>query len=195
MKAARALLVAVLLGVGGCADAPAGTTAPPAGTTAPPATASSATTSFGGTDLAWIEISIAMDEQLLPLLELVPERSGSPGVQALATQVKAFTDAELSTLRLLRDQAGLPPVNPHKGMPMPGMVQADQVAKAAKMVGPEFDKFVVAQIKGHLDQSQSLARSENQSGVEAQTRSLALQVLRTRKEALSTVKDAEARPR
>jgi uncharacterized protein (DUF305 family) len=188
----RALLIAGLLALAGapgaCATAPA-----PAGTTAPPpATASSAASSFGGTDLAWIEISIAMDEQLLPLLELVPERSGSAGVQALATQVKAFTDAELNTLRQLRDQAGLPPVNPHKGMPMPGMVQAAHVATAAKMVGREFDEFVVARIKGHLDQSQDLARGENQSGVDPQTRSLALQVLRTRTEALSTLKEADA---
>jgi uncharacterized protein (DUF305 family) len=186
VKAVRALAVAALLSLAGCT-----TTTSPATTAPPAASAPAQTAGFGGTDLAWIEISIAMDEQLLPLLQLVPDRSGSAAVQALATQVKAFTDAELSTLHQLRDRAGLPPGNPHEGMPMPGMVQAGQVAEAAKLVGPEFDTFVVTQIKGHLDQSQSLARSEDQSGVEAQTRSLALQVLRTRTEALSTLKKAQ----
>ncbi|NMO51247.1 DUF305 domain-containing protein [Actinoplanes sp. TBRC 11911] len=187
MNAVRAFAVAAVLALAGCST----TTSP--GTSQPPTTSSAPaqTAGFGGTDLAWIEINIAMDEQLLPLLELVPDRSGSAAVQALATQVKAFTDAELSTLRQLRDQAGLPAENPHEGMPMPGMVQADQVAKAAKLVGPEFDAYVVTQIKGYLDQSQSLARSEDQSGVEAQTRSLALQVLRTRTEALSTLKKTQ----
>nr|WP_296066467.1 DUF305 domain-containing protein [uncultured Actinoplanes sp.] len=188
VKAFRALLAAGVLGLAGCSTQPQGPAAPPP---AASSAAASPTVSFGGTDLAWIEINIAMDEQLKPLLDLVPSRSGSPAVQALATQVSAFTDAELSVLRELRDQAGLPPVNPHQGMPMPGMVTADQVAKASKLVGREFDKLVVDQIKGHLDQSRSLAHSEDQSGVEQQTRSLALQVLRTREQALSTLKKAQ----
>jgi uncharacterized protein (DUF305 family) len=188
VNAFRALLLASVLGLAACSATPAGSAAPPA---AASSVVAPSTAGFGGTDLAWIEINIAMDEQLLPLLELVPSRSGSPHVQALAAQVSAFTDAELSVLRGLRDQAGLPAVNPHQGMPMPGMVATDQVTKASKLVGPEFDKLVVSQIKGHLDQSQSLARSEDQSGVEQQTRSLALQVLRTREQALSTLKKAQ----
>ena len=188
MNAFRALVVAGVLGLAGCSGSPSGSAAPPAA--ASPAAASSAA-DFGGTDLAWIEINIAMDEQLQPLLQLVPGHSGSPQVQALAAQVSAFTDAELGVLRGLRDQAGLPPVNPHAGMPMPGMVATDQVTKASKLVGREFDKLVVGQIRGHLEQSQSLARSEDQSGVEQQTRGLALQVLRTREQALSTVKAAQ----
>ena len=188
MNAFRALLLVGLLALAaGCGPTSSEATSPPAAASAP-----ASTPGFGGTDLAWIEINIAMDEQLLPLLDLVPDRSGSAGVQALATQVKAFTDAELSTLRQLHGQAGLPDGNPHEGMPMPGMVQAAQVDKAAKMVGPEFDQFFLTQVKGHLDQSQQLARSEDQSGVEAQTRSLALQVLRTRKEALSSLNAADA---
>jgi uncharacterized protein (DUF305 family) len=187
VNAFRALLLVGLLVLAGCGPTSSEATSPPA-TAGAPASAPG----FGGTDLAWVEINIAMDEQLVPLLDLVPDRSGSAGVQALATQVKAFTDAELSTLRQLHDQAGLPDGNPHEGMPMPGMVQAAQVEKAAKMVGPEFDQFFLTQVKGHLDQSQQLARSEDQSGVEAQTRSLALQVLRTRKEALSTLSEADA---
>src|SRR5689334_10050097 len=99
----RVLLAGLLgLGLAGCK----GSAAAP-----PPAPATTAASQFGGTDLAWIEINIAMDEQLLPLLQIVPERSGSPAVQALAAQVKAFTDAELTELRALHDQAALPSVN------------------------------------------------------------------------------------
>jgi uncharacterized protein (DUF305 family) len=179
---ARAALVCALAvtGTAGCA----GSGNDPA--TAP---ATTAATRFGGTDLAWIEINIAMDEQLLPLLDLVPQRSGSPAVQALAQQVKAFTTDELATLRALHDQAGLPSVNPHEGMPMPGMVTPDDVAAAAKQTGKPFDATVVKSIKAHLDQSQNLAGSEDKSGVEPQTRALALQVRRTREAALSTLRE------
>lgn len=150
--------------------------------------APAAVTPFGGTDLAWIEINIAMDEQLLPLLELVPQRSGSSDLQGLALQVQAFTTAELTTLRALHDQAGLSPVNPHEGMEMPGMVTPQQVTDAQALTGKAFDADVIKAIEAHLEQSQNLAESENKSGVEPQTRALALQVLRTRDAALTTAK-------
>jgi uncharacterized protein (DUF305 family) len=176
---ARLVLVALLAaaGLAGCRNAQPGAQETPAATTA---------TQFGGTDLAWIQINIAMDEQLLPLLELVPQRSGSPGLQALALQVQAFTSAELSTLRSLRGQAGLPPANPHQGMAMPGMVTPQQVTDAQALTGKPFDADVIKVIRAHLEQSQNLAESEDKSGVEPQTRALALQVLRTRDAALTT---------
>jgi uncharacterized protein (DUF305 family) len=181
---ARVLLVVALLcvpGLAACNRAGGPPDAAPAVTTA---------SQFGGTDLAWIEINIALDEELLPLLELVPQHSGSPEVQALALQVQAFTNAELTALRELHDQAGLPKVNPHKGMPMPGMVTPDMVSKAAKLTGKSFDTLVLKALQDHLDQSQDLASSEDKSGVEPQTRALALQVIRTRQAALSSMKSA-----
>jgi uncharacterized protein (DUF305 family) len=180
---ARVLLAGVL-GLAGCA-APA---ADPA-----PASAPTAATQFGGTDLAWIEINIAMDEELSPLLALVPQHSGSPQVQAVALQVQAFTEAELTDFRALRDQAGLPATNSHKNMPMPGMVTPDQVVKAGKLNGRPFDTMVLSAMEDHLQQSEQLAGSEDKSGVEPQTRTLALQVLRTRQAALASLKDASAK--
>ena len=181
MKAiARVLVIGLLLGPGlaGCnntgddpADSPVATTA----------------SQFGGTDLAWIELNIAMDEELLPLLELVPERSGSSDVQALALQVQAFTTAELSSLRQLHDQAGLPAENPHKGMEMPGMVTPEQVTQASSLTGKSFDALVLQAMQAHLEQGQNLAASEDKSGVEPQTRALALQVERTHDVALATI--------
>ena len=182
MRAIPRLLLVGLLATGG----PAGckSSAPEAADTPAATTASQ----FGGTDLAWIEINIAMDEQLLPLLELVPQHSGSPDLQALALQVQAFTTAELTALRALRDQAGLPAANPHEGMEMPGMVTPQQVTDAQALTGEPFDADVVKVIEAHLEESQNLAESEDKSGVEPQTRALALQVLRTREVALTTAK-------
>ena len=178
---ARLLLVGLMAaaGLAGCRSSPSGADSAPAPTTA---------SQFGGTDLAWIEINIAMDEQLLPLLQLVPQRSGSPDLQALALQVQAFTTAELTTLHALHDQAGLSSVNPHKGMEMPGMVTPQEVTDAQALTGKAFDADVIKAIQAHLEQSQNLAESEDKSGVEPQTRALALQVLRTRDVALTTAK-------
>lgn len=189
MKAFPRLLLVGVLGLAGCsATGSDAATTPSAGASAAPVAAAG----FGGTDLAWIEINIAMDEQVLPLLTLVPKRTTTPATLAMAVQVKAFTEAELGILRQLHARAGLPDENPHEGMPMPGMVTAEQVREAASLAGAAFDETVIKHIRAHLEQSESLARSEEKSGVEPQTRDLALQILRTRGVALSTMPSTPA---
>lgn len=171
------VLTTALTGVAGCQK----TTADPK----PAAVAPSA--NFGGTDLAWIEITIAMDEQLRPLLALVPKQTTDPQVQALAKQVQGFTDTELTQLRALRDEARLPSENPHEGMTMPGMVSADTVTQAAKLTGPAFDQLVRDQIKAHLKQGENLAESEEKAGIEPRVRALASSVIHTRTQALGSI--------
>jgi uncharacterized protein (DUF305 family) len=172
-------LTATLLGLPGCSA----TTGAPA----QPASPARSAVAFGGTDLAWIEINIAMDEELLPLLALTSGHGRDAAVKALASQVKGFTDAELNTLRALHDQAGLPAENPHEGMPMPGMVTPELVDQAAALSGTAFDALLVKQIRAHLQQGAKLAESESKSGIEAQTLALAAQVLSTRTKVLSTI--------
>ena len=154
----------------------------------PAAPVKTSAANFGGTDLAWIEITIAMDEQLQPLLALVPAHASQPGVKATAQQVKTFTDSELTRLRALHDEAGLSPVNPHEGMPMPGMVTPDQVTAAAKLDGAAFDTELVTRLREHLKQGESLAHSELTAGQETRTRNLATDVLSTRSAALDALK-------
>jgi uncharacterized protein (DUF305 family) len=186
----RALLrfgvAAAVLTVAGCSDGTASTQ----GVTAPaPALSAGQAGFFGGTDLAWIEINIAMDEQLLPLLALAPAKGSDPAVRAYAAAVESFTNAELATLRMLHDQARLPAENPHEGMPMPGMVTPEQVTAAQATGGASFDKTVVELIEAHLTQGTSLATSETKAGVEPQTLALAATVLSTRAKALKDAKD------
>ena len=172
------VLTTALTGVAGCQRT----------TAAPKPAAVTPSANFGGTDLAWVEITIAMDEQLRPLLALVPKQSTDPRVQALARQVQGFTDTELTQLRALHDEARLPAQNPHEGMQMPGMVSADTVAQAATLSGAAFDKLVRDQIKAHLQQGQNLAESEEKAGIEPRVRALASSVIHTRTEALGSIR-------
>lgn len=172
-------LTATLLVLPGC-SATASAPAP-----APPARSA---VTFGGTDLAWLEINIAMDEELLPLLALTAGQTRNPRVLALTEQVKAFTGTELGALRALHDQAGLPAENPHEGMPMPGMMTPELLAQAKKLRDKEFDSMLVKQIRAHLEQGSKLAESESKAGIEQQTLALAAQVAATRTEVLPTVK-------
>lgn len=139
---------------------------------------------FGGTDLAWVEINIAMNEQLLSLLALAPTKASSADVKSFVSQVDMVAEQELATLRQLHDQAKLPSENPHEGMPMPGMVTPQQVAAAKAATGAAFDKLLLQHVRAHLEQGTSLAESEKKAGVEPQTLALAKQVLTNRATAL-----------
>jgi uncharacterized protein (DUF305 family) len=156
------------------ATACSGSEPPPA---PPPAVAASA---FGGTDRAWVEINIAMAEELTPLLTLAETKTKDPAVRALAAEITAGNQRELQLLYQLHDAAGLPPENPHKGMPMPGMVTPELVTKAAATSGAAFDELLRKQLREHMEQGVRLATSEGTAGVEPQTKALAAQMIADR---------------
>jgi uncharacterized protein (DUF305 family) len=171
-----ALGLALLMAAGLCACSP---DAPPATPRQAPAAATAAP-AFGGTDRAWIEINVAMNEELAPLLALVPAQSRDQAIKDLAAQLDTVRLRELEDLRGLHDAAGLPAENPHKGMPMPGMVTPDIVRQAAAAKGPAFDLIFRKEVKAHLDQGVKLARSEATAGVEPRTKALAERMITDR---------------
>ncbi|MEU4688875.1 DUF305 domain-containing protein [Actinoplanes sp. NPDC023714] len=100
-----------------------------------------------------------MDEQLLPLLDLVPAHGADAALGDLSTQLGTRTHEGLTELRRLHDAAGLPAENPHKGMPMPGMVTPEQVTAAAATTGPAFDALLRTHLAAHFEQSANLIDS------------------------------------
>lgn len=167
-RLAPAVALLLAAGLSGCAaNAPV----------AVPSPAPSVAVVFGGTDRAWIEINIAMNEELTPLLALVPAHSHDDAVKALAAQVKRVHDGETAELRALHAAAGLPAENPHKGMPMPGMVTPSIVAEAGAAEGRAFDRLFRVHVRAHLEQGVKLARSEAASGVEPRTKELAARMI------------------
>ncbi|GAA4261977.1 DUF305 domain-containing protein [Dactylosporangium darangshiense] len=173
------LLLAALLLAGGC-SAPAAPAAP-----SPPQAQAAAAAEFGGTDLAWVELMIPMDEQLLPLLDLVRDRAADPALVSLAGDLRGVYDGELPRLRALSDQAGLPKDNPHKGHKMPGLVDADTLSALRSDSGAGFEQRAVACLREHLAQLANLATSEIANGTSPTVKSLAGQVQQTRTAATS----------
>ncbi len=168
-----------------------GTTA--GGTTASGTTASGTTAAvsapgraFGGTDLAWIEVTLAMNEQAIPLLDAIPAHTRTPAVTDLATKVRAVTEAELPKLRTLHDQAGLPADNPHEGMPMPGMVTESELEAMTRLSGTAFDTAATNKLHEGLTQAINLARSEQSNGADPDTRALAGAILSAREPLLTS---------
>ena len=91
----------------------------------------------------------------------------------------------------LHDAAGLPAENPHKGMPMPGMVTPELVTEAAAASGAAFDKLLRKHIREHMEQGVRLATSEAKAGVEPQTKALAAQMIVDREAYLPRLSEPE----
>jgi hypothetical protein len=164
------LTVAAIAGCGGPAvDSPA-----------PAKPAPVAATDFGGTDLAWVELMIPMDEQLLPVLDLVRDRAADPALVALAGELRGVYAGELPELRALSDRAGLPTDNPHKGHKMPGLVDADTLSALRADSGAAFERRAVACLREHLGQLASLAGSEIANGTSPTVKALAQKVQQSR---------------
>ncbi len=150
---------------GGAQSAPTLASPPPASTLA-----------LTSTDAAWVQLTIAMEEAIVPLLDLAADRAAKPRLGQLAIDVRDGALAVLPGLRELRDQGGLPQENPHRGHRMPGMVTADQLTRAAALQGDEFDQLVRESLRAHLEQQNRLARLVHNTGSDESVRTVAGQI-------------------
>jgi hypothetical protein len=137
-------------------------------------------TGLNGTDAAWLQLMIPMDEQTLQLLDLVPARTANPATRRLVTLVGAGLRTEVDQLRALRTRSGVSTTNVHAGHDLPGLVTADELAAAGKARGAALDRLVVTQLREQFDQSMLLCRGERGSGADAATKTLAASIERTR---------------
>ncbi|WP_432971889.1 DUF305 domain-containing protein [Dactylosporangium sp. CA-233914] len=174
------LLAAALAACGDAAPTSQPASGAGAAQSASGAGAAPAASEFGGTDLAWVELMIPMDEQLLPVLDLVRSKASDPSLVALAGELRGVYDTELPRLRALSDQAGLPRDNPHKGHKMPGLVDADRLAVLRAGAGADFERQAVDCLREHLDQLARLANSEMTNGTSPTVKALAQQVAQSR---------------
>ncbi|MEO3819828.1 DUF305 domain-containing protein [Plantactinospora sp. B24E8] len=201
------LLLAVLVALAGCGGGgggpPATEVSPPTVGTGPPGagsgapvtgsrspaagtvptdtvTASEAPSGFGATDRAWLQLTIAMDERIIPVFDHLPERVDDPRLRALIRRFEASHHDTLPRLRALYGQSGGPARNPHEGHDMPGMATPAQLAAARRATGRAAAELFAELVRAHLDQSVRLARAEREHGVEPATRAVAAEIERTR---------------
>lgn len=132
--------------------------------------------SVNATDLAWLQLMIAMDERVLPLLDVGASRGHAPAVRQLAGKLR---DAHVTELARLRS-AGPAADNPHAGHDMPGMVTAAELARLRSARGPTFDALFTDHLGAHLRQSLSVTRSEQLYGADSRVKALAAAIERTR---------------
>jgi uncharacterized protein (DUF305 family) len=172
MTVVRRLLLALVLclAAAGCGDGP-----PPA-VPAPPIAAAPTP---NGTDVAWLQLLIAMNERLVPVLALASERAADPALGRRADAARSNRTAELTALRRLATRVTLPAENPHAGHDMPGMTTAAERTALTATSGAEFDRLFAGALQAHLDQAARLCAGEQKSGADPAFRALAGSIART----------------
>ncbi|MFI6256017.1 DUF305 domain-containing protein [Micromonospora zamorensis] len=182
VSASMSLFLAALL-VTACATGSPTTTAP---STAAPSTAglagsvspSGSASLFSPTDIAWLQLTVAMNERLLPVLDMVPGRTTDPAWQTFAARLGTAHRADLSTARRLLAESGAPATNPHEGHDMPGMVTEQELTTLRSVTGVAFQRLAGQHVRAHLQQAVRIAAAEQRNGVHPATNALAAEVVR-----------------
>ncbi len=131
------------------------------------------TSAFNGTDAAWLQVMIALDEGAVRLLDLTARRTSDPGVRSLVQEIGPTHRAELEELKRLGELAELPAVNVHADHEMPGMVTTGRLAGIGAQTGDSFERTVRETLREYLTQCVNLSMSEQKFGAELETRALA----------------------
>ncbi|MGW2459397.1 DUF305 domain-containing protein [Streptomyces sp. NPDC001761] len=183
---AAALLCA--LTVPGCTGSPQPSAPPASATTtaAPHASAHGAGQNQGGaatadgglnaTDIGWIQLMIALDDQAHHILRLARGRTADKGLLDWADDTAEGHRAELGTLRALLTKAGIPDDNPHAGHEMPGMVSARELRALETARGSRFDRLLRSALGEHLEQKRMLATSVRKADADPEVKRVALSV-------------------
>ncbi|MFJ2828261.1 DUF305 domain-containing protein [Streptomyces sp. NPDC087263] len=171
-------LLCVLLIMSGCAGSQqrAGTSSGATVTNSSPAGVSGATSTFSTTDIAWLQLLIAMDDQTRSILELVPHHGGEPALKTWAAGVARDNRSHLTALRELLAATGVPDTNPHEGHDMPGMVNAEELKALGNATGAQFDGLLRSALREHLTHAEQLSVDLRKNGSDPTVRKLAATV-------------------
>lgn len=113
---------------------------------------------YTAADVRFIHHMIMHHEQALVMTALVPARSSRPDVRLLSERIDVSQRDEIQLMRQWLAQRGetVPTATPHaghasggRGMPMPGMLTADELSQLAAAAGPAFDRLFLRYMIRH----------------------------------------------
>ncbi|MEU5961061.1 DUF305 domain-containing protein [Micromonospora parva] len=182
---ATALAVGLTNGGGRTEPAPVASSA----TTPPAAAVSTVPVVLNGTDDAFIQLLIPMNEGALALIDQLDTRpaNADPSLRALLGELRAAHQAELRDLRGLLAAGNVPELNIHAGHQMPGMVTEASLAEVRAAPDVEVPSRAAALIRAHLAQTVVLCRGEQTAGGSPELKALAGRIQQARTAELSAL--------
>ncbi|BBZ35895.1 DUF305 domain-containing protein [Mycolicibacterium confluentis] len=139
---------------------------------------------FDADDVAFATNMIPHHEQAVELSALVPDRSTNAELLALAKQISAAQEPEITTMKAFLVQWSGGEDNPSSGHDghgghgdMAGMVDEATMAKLKTLQGPEFDKLWLESMIAHHQGAVEMAKAELANGVNADAKTLAQHII------------------
>ncbi|RQW97039.1 DUF305 domain-containing protein [Micromonospora inaquosa] len=151
---------------------------------------------LNGTDDAFIQLLIPMNEGALALIDQLDTRKADadPSLRALLGELRKAHQAELRDLRGLLAAGNVPELNIHEGHQMPGMVTEASLAELRAAPDAEVPSRVAALIRAHLAQTVVLCRGEQTAGGSPELKALAGRIQQARTAELSTLDNRPGAP-
>ncbi|MGW4677368.1 DUF305 domain-containing protein [Micromonospora taraxaci] len=199
-----ATLVATTLAVGlsqgwGRGDRAADRSAavPSSSAAASPAAVPTAPVVLNGTDDAFIQLLIPMNEGALALIDHLDTRptGADPSLRALLGDLRQAHQAELRDLRGILAAGSVPELNIHEGHQMPGMVTAASLDELRATPDTEVPSRAAALLRAHLAQTVVLCRGEQTAGGSPELKALAGRIQQARATELSALDGQPGAPR
>jgi uncharacterized protein (DUF305 family) len=135
------------------------------------------------TTRAFVELTIATDDQAVKLMDLGASRAVDPALRAFASGLASARRAELTELRAILSPVQY--VNYHEGHDMPGMPTAAELVALAS--SQDFDTEFTRLARAHLTESSTVARSGINAIKHERTRTVAEAMEQERTSALRTL--------
>lgn len=146
------------------------------------AASASAAAGFDDDDVMFAQMMIPHHQQAVQMSELADGRAQDPQVKQLAAQIKAAQAPEIATMTGWLNAWGRPvpsgsPAAGHMDHGMPGMMSDADMAKLKAASGTEFDRQFVTMMIAHHEGAITMAKEEIASGVSAEAKAMAQQIV------------------
>ncbi|MEU8386925.1 DUF305 domain-containing protein [Micromonospora sp. NPDC048842] len=187
---ATAVAVGLTQGWGRTDQAPAASSVAASSAAAAP----TASVVLNGTDDAFIQLLIPMNEGALALIDQLDTRPADPSLRTLLGEVRKAHQAELRDLRGLLAAGNVPELNIHEGHQMPGMVTQASLAELRAASDAEVSSRAADLIRAHLAQTVVLCRGEQTAGGSPELKALAGRIQQARAAELNTLDNRPGAP-
>ncbi|MGI8614393.1 MAG: DUF305 domain-containing protein [Nocardioidaceae bacterium] len=147
----------------------------------------SATTSTAGehiaADVTFAQMMIPHHQQAIQMAALAAARAADPQVKALAEQIEAAQDPEITTMKSWLSGWGEPTaaagMNESMGHGMDGMMSDADMAKLTSLSGGAFEREFLIMMTAHHRGAIEMAKTERASGSYGPAKELATSIIRT----------------
>ncbi|MEU8152222.1 DUF305 domain-containing protein [Micromonospora sp. NPDC048986] len=149
---------------------------------------------LNGTDDAFIQLLIPMNEGALALIDQLDTRPVDPSLRTLLGEVRKAHQAELRDLRGLLAAGNTAELNIHEGHQMPGMVTEASLAELRATSDAEVSSRAAGLIRAHLAQTVVLCRGEQTAGGSPEVTALAGRIQQARAAELNVLDNRPGAP-